>query len=72
VTFADNAYEAAASADALCLLTEWRQYQNPDFDLLREIMRRPLIVDGRNIWSTYGLDAMGFEYEGIGVRCPRT
>ena len=49
-------------------MTEWRQYQNPDFDRLKELMRRPLIVDGRNIWSTYGLRAQGFIYDGIGVR----
>jgi UDPglucose 6-dehydrogenase len=72
VTFVDDAYEAARDSDALCLLTEWRQYQNPDFERLRTLMRRPLIVDGRNIWSTYGLSAMGFEYEGIGVRSSRT
>ncbi|HJK93015.1 MAG TPA: UDP-glucose/GDP-mannose dehydrogenase family protein [Polyangiaceae bacterium LLY-WYZ-15_(1-7)] len=68
VSFVEDAYDAAKDADALCLMTEWRQYQNPDFDRLKELMRRPLIVDGRNIWSTYGLRAQGFIYDGIGVR----
>lgn len=68
VTLVDDAYEAAADADALVLVTEWRQYQNPDFDRLKELLRRPCLVDGRNIWSRYGLRAQGFTYDGIGVR----
>ncbi len=68
VQIASDAYEAAKGADALCLLTEWRQYQNPDFDQLKQIMRRPLLMDARNIWSSYGLRRQGFTYEGIGVR----
>lgn len=61
-------YLAAQDADALVLVTEWRQYQNPDFQRLKTLLRRPLLLDGRNIWSSYGLRTMGFEYEGIGVR----
>ncbi len=68
VTFVDDAYEAAAGADALCLTTEWRQYQSPDFDRLRASMRRPLLLDGRNIWSTYSLRKQGFLYESIGAQ----
>ncbi len=68
VTFADDAYEAATGADALVLVTEWRQYQNPDFARLHGLMRRPLLLDGRNIWSGYGLRKQGFTYDGIGVR----
>ncbi|MBW2522846.1 MAG: UDP-glucose/GDP-mannose dehydrogenase family protein [Deltaproteobacteria bacterium] len=64
----DDAYDAARDADALVLVTEWRQYQNPDFKRLRELLRRPLLLDGRNIWSGYGLRSMGFTYDGIGVR----
>ena len=64
----DDAYDAARDADALVLVTEWRQYQNPDFMRLRDLLRRPLLLDGRNIWSSYGLREMGFTYEGIGVR----
>ena len=63
----DNAYDAAKDADALVLVTEWRQYQNPDFGRLHELMRRPLLLDGRNIWSNYGLRKQGFTYDGIGV-----
>ncbi|MBX3271852.1 MAG: UDP-glucose/GDP-mannose dehydrogenase family protein [Sandaracinaceae bacterium] len=68
VTLVEDAYEAARDADALCLMTEWREYQNPSFERLAELMRRPVLIDGRNIWSSYGLRAMGFAYDGIGVR----
>lgn len=68
VEFFDNAYEACEGASALVLVTEWREYQNPDFEQLRERMAETLIFDGRNIWSTYGLPKLGFEYHGIGTR----
>jgi UDPglucose 6-dehydrogenase len=68
VQFVDDAYEAARDADALCLITEWRQYQSPDFERLKAIMRRPLILDGRNIWSMYSLRKQGFLYESIGAQ----
>jgi UDPglucose 6-dehydrogenase len=64
----ENAYEALEGADALVLVTEWRQYQNPDFVRIKSTMRRPLLIDGRNVWSAYDLSAQGFTYEGIGTR----
>lgn len=63
----DDAYTAADGADALCLMTEWRQYQNPDFDRLLHCMRTAVLVDARNIWTSYGLAQQGFEYVGIGT-----
>lgn len=68
VRFVDDPYDAAEGAEALVLVTEWRPYQNPDFERLRRLMARPVLVDGRNIWSGYGLRTQGFTYEGIGVR----
>jgi GDP-mannose 4,6-dehydratase len=59
--------EYTANADALVLVTEWRPYQNPDFDRLKRTMRRAVLLDGRNIWSGYGLRKQGFLYDGIGV-----
>jgi len=67
IEVAADPYEAARGAEALVLVTEWRPYQSPDFDRLKESMSRPLILDGRNIWSTYNCRKMGFTYEGIGV-----
>jgi UDPglucose 6-dehydrogenase len=68
VQFVEDAYEAAKGADALCLVTEWRQYQSPDFERLKATMRRPLLIDGRNIWSMYSLRKQGFLYESIGAQ----
>jgi UDPglucose 6-dehydrogenase len=64
----ENAFEALDGADALVLVTEWRQYQNPDFVRMKTAMRRPLLIDGRNVWSAYELSEQGFTYEGIGTR----
>ena len=68
IEVAEKAYDAAEGADALVLMTEWRQYQNPDFERLKQLLRRPMIVDGRNIWSQYGLRHAGFTYDAIGAR----
>ena len=68
ITFVEDAYEAAKGADALVLVTEWRQYQSRTSSALKSTMRKPLLVDGRNIWTTYGLRKAGFIYEGIGAR----
>jgi UDPglucose 6-dehydrogenase len=67
IELARTAYDAAQGADALVLVTEWREYQSPDFQRLKSTMKKPVLVDGRNIWSTYGLRGQGFEYHGIGV-----
>jgi UDPglucose 6-dehydrogenase len=59
-------YEAATDVDALMLVTEWKQYWNPNFRRLKQSMNHPLILDGRNIYNPYYLKDMGFEYIGIG------
>ena len=68
VTLVDEAYDAVKDADALMLLTEWREYQYPEFDRIRDLMRTPVIMDGRNIWVTYNLAEQGFEYAGVGIQ----
>ncbi|MEM8606654.1 MAG: UDP-glucose/GDP-mannose dehydrogenase family protein [Myxococcota bacterium] len=68
VRLVEDAYDALEGADALVLLTEWREYQYPEFDRFKELMRSPVILDGRNIWVTYQLEEQGFEYAGVGVR----
>ena len=64
-TFQDP-YEAAAGADALVLMTEWKLYWAPDFDRLRESMNQAVIVDGRNIWSPEVVRRRGITYYAIG------
>jgi len=67
----DNEYDALDGADALIVMTEWRHFRNPDLDELRRRMRAPKIVDARNIWSMFDLNARGFEYLGIGTAAGR-
>jgi UDPglucose 6-dehydrogenase len=57
VTLVKNAYDPCKEADALVLVTEQREYQNPNFKRIKELLGRP--VDGRNIWSSYGLTTQG-------------
>jgi UDPglucose 6-dehydrogenase len=68
ITLVNDAYEALKDADALVLVTEWREYQSPDFERIKALLKQPVLIDGRNIWSTYQLGRQGFSYEGIGVR----
>jgi UDPglucose 6-dehydrogenase len=62
----DNPYDAAAGADALVLITEWKQYWAPEFDRLFNSMEQTVIVDGRNIWSPEIVRRRGFTYYAIG------
>jgi UDPglucose 6-dehydrogenase len=68
IEIVEKSYDAAEGADALVLVTEWREYQNPDFERIRKLLTTPVLIDGRNIWSRYGLRKQGFNYVGIGVR----
>ena len=62
----NDAYEAASGADALLLCTEWRQYRQPNFKRLRQLLRGDGIFDGRNIWEPAQVREHGFRYYGIG------
>lgn len=66
--FADNQYDAVNGADALALVTEWKPFRYPDFDLLRRRLKQPVIFDGRNQYDPRALAAAGFKYYGIGRR----
>ncbi len=59
-------YDAVRGADALLLITEWRQFHIPAWDRVKELMNTPLVIDGRNIYDTAELESMGFEYHCIG------
>ena len=65
-TVCASPYEATGGADALVLMTEWKQYWAPDFDRLKREMKQAVIVDARNIWSPAAARRRGFEYYGIG------
>ncbi len=66
VAYSFDDYSAVKGADALVIVTEWLMYRNPDFERLRGLMRRPLIVDGRNLYDPARIRECGFEYRGIG------
>ena len=66
VMYAADPYSAAHGADALIVMTEWLVYRNPDFDRVRKLVRRPLLIDGRNLYDPERMAALGFEYHGIG------
>jgi len=61
-----SAYEAADGADALVIATEWQEFRSPDFDRLKELLRAPIIFDGRNLYDPGILGRFGFTYYGVG------
>ncbi len=72
VYYATNIYDAATGADAVILLTEWKQFRMPSWDRIRELMRGNLIIDGRNIYQPSELEDLGFVYVGMGRRANNT
>lgn len=62
----ENPYALAEGADALILATEWNEFKQLDFDRIRESMRQPIIIDGRNLWDPEQMRAHGFRYFSIG------
>jgi UDPglucose 6-dehydrogenase len=53
-------------ADALAVVTEWSEFRTPDFKKIKKLLKKPLIFDGRNIYSQAELQKMGFTYYSIG------
>ena len=68
VKYATHAYDALSGADALAIVTEWLEYRNPDFARIKQLLNRPLIVDGRNLYDPVKLGRLGFTYDSIGRR----
>jgi UDPglucose 6-dehydrogenase len=64
--FASDMYDAAEGSDAAILITEWTVFRNPDFEILKRMLKEPLIFDGRNQFSPVKLKKLGFEYHSIG------
>lgn len=67
VTYGQDIYEVVEGADALILLTEWKQFRLPNWRRVKELMRGNLVVDGRNIYPAEELEALGLVYTGIGI-----
>lgn len=66
ITYAADMYDTVQGADALMLLTEWKQFRMPSWDNIKTAMKSPIIFDGRNIYDIKEIQDAGFEYYGIG------
>ena len=66
VTFLDNMYDALENCDAMILATEWKQFQNPDFDQIKEKLNTAVIFDGRNQYDPEQMTELDFVYFGVG------
>jgi UDPglucose 6-dehydrogenase len=66
ITYCETSYEALEGVDALLLVTEWNEFRRPDFDKMSQLMKRPLIFDGRNQYELERMARRGFEYFCIG------
>lgn len=66
VEYAADMYDATLNADALLVITEWKQFRLPSWGVVRKLMNRPLVIDGRNIYDANEIKNFGFEYTCIG------
>ncbi len=66
ITYAKSSYDALFGADAMLLLTEWNEFRRPNFDKIKELLKSPVIFDGRNQYNGKRLIDKGFEYYCIG------
>ena len=66
VRLCQDPYEVARNADALVIATEWNEFKNLDMRRIRDALRQPIVVDGRNIYDPRELHALGFKYWGVG------
>lgn len=64
--YAPDMYDAVLDADALILLTEWKQFRIPSWGVIKKAMKQPLVFDGRNIYDAQELEGIGFVYHCIG------
>ncbi len=67
LTYCDKMYDALDGADALLIVTEWSEFRNPNFDLMRQKLNQPNIFDGRNLYEPALMQQLGFTYSGIGL-----
>ena len=66
ITYSKSAYDALSGADCMLLLTEWNEFRRPDFDKIKELLKNPIIFDGRNQYNAERLKQRGFEYYCVG------
>jgi len=67
VIFCKDSYSVCRDSDCLLIITEWDEFQKPDFLKVKKLLKRPLIIDGRNIYDPRKLKNLGFTYIGMGI-----
>ena len=66
IRYANTPNDALDNAEALIIVTEWKEFRSPDFDLIRKVLKQPVIFDGRNLYDPLSIRNLGFEYFAIG------
>ncbi|MDY6874894.1 MAG: UDP-glucose/GDP-mannose dehydrogenase family protein [Chloroflexota bacterium] len=66
ITYCNDPYEVAEGADALMLVAEWNEFKQLDMEHIKELMRQPVLMDGRNIYDPQRMRELGFTYRGMG------
>jgi len=66
ITYCSRSYDALEGADALVIVTEWNDFRHPDLERMKALLKRPLVIDGRNIYDPEKMKQLGFEYHSIG------
>jgi UDPglucose 6-dehydrogenase len=66
ISYATTNYDALTGADALVIVTDWNEYRHPDFSRMKEALRQPVIIDGRNLYTPEKMTSLGFTYRSFG------
>ena len=66
LTYANSQAQALEGADALMIITEWKEFKSPDFDAMKAALKQPVVIDGRNLYEPSLMAELGIEYNGIG------
>jgi UDPglucose 6-dehydrogenase len=66
LSFVDSQAQALEGSDALCIVTEWKEFKSPDFDAIKALLKHPTVFDGRNLYDPRLMASLGIEYFGIG------
>jgi UDPglucose 6-dehydrogenase len=71
ITYAPTNYDALTGADALLVVTDWNEYRRPDFERIHSTLKRPIVIDGRNLYDPDTMATVGFACHSIGRPCVR-
>jgi UDPglucose 6-dehydrogenase len=66
ITYCETNYDALEGADALVVVTDWNAYRHPDFERIKTTLKRPIVIDGRNLYDPIKMRSLGFTYRSIG------